>query len=865
MLTRYDPTFEDIVFQLSDDEKKAIAEALAGGGGKAAPTPTPTPRPGQGASETDLTVFYLAGAISFEQYVAELQARGRDRGTAENEVRANASNASSTTRKKAADLKAQIAAQPAPAAVAPAVAPTGDFDPWENPARAALGLSSVTDANDPQNVVAPLGGPTGASTTGGGGGGATASKATAAAQKYQQAVDRMVRDYGQLIVGKKTGADGKVDWLEVYDPNTELVYRHAFNATAGDFIPDIESGKPRERRQATDELQRALSGRSGAEQRIRLGGPTGETPRPNILGRAQPGAGAAVGLPAYDLPGQPGDTLPFGGVGGERRYNIPLDVGGLRLERYGQMGGPNQPVSAEFRGFLPGTEREGEMIGGGSVGLGVATRNILDQYGIRGYGDERDIAIAMQLQENEANDPDTVRPVNYGPLNAWGAPEIRNGVTGWYITDAKGRSTWKPASAVSGMTGADLADEFREYEPQPQYMNQGGGLRLREPAALIGRSGRPYAVFSPDELIHATPTAQQDQGDVNAEVRLGRELGNGVPGYALGTNLYGGAGFDLLRRNLSYFPYAQQTIAPTTYQASAPAPAPTFPPRTPNAPLPIPTAPPAPAPAPTAPSPPGGIAPPGSTAPVPYTPSPVSAALQRYYDLLNADLEARQAVYPQQSGAEANLANLRGLDLAARNAFLAEYQAAAGNVADQQAVARKWSQIGWMNSRRGMAGLGNLQLLERPEGMDINATGDLGLGAMYRPESLAGLLSRREGIAGEQRGLGIEGASRALSELNRLLGTEQEQRTFGLETARQGLNQAELVESEKEKAARFGAEQIAAAAANLLAPKAYSQTALIAAFKAGDLPKLAQLTGLSLEQVNQIWTATKPPLQAVAA
>lgn len=86
MITRYDLDYEDIVYQLTDEEKRAIAEAIAGGGGGGGGTATQQRRELEAYSETELRQLWRAERITEEQWKAELVARGASQQAAADSV-----------------------------------------------------------------------------------------------------------------------------------------------------------------------------------------------------------------------------------------------------------------------------------------------------------------------------------------------------------------------------------------------------------------------------------------------------------------------------------------------------------------------------------------------------------------------------------------------------------------------------------------------------------------------------------------------------------------------------------------------------------------------------------------------------------
>ena len=82
MLTRYDPVFEDIVF----DDPQWVKDFIAANTGGAGATPTPARRPLQERSSSELRQLWRAGRISEDEWRGELQARGSSAQGAADEI-----------------------------------------------------------------------------------------------------------------------------------------------------------------------------------------------------------------------------------------------------------------------------------------------------------------------------------------------------------------------------------------------------------------------------------------------------------------------------------------------------------------------------------------------------------------------------------------------------------------------------------------------------------------------------------------------------------------------------------------------------------------------------------------------------------
>lgn len=126
MLTRYDPTFEDIVFEEPPPPSKYV-----GGGGRAVATPTPRPST-SGLSDIQIFQQVMAGWITMEQLIAEKGA-----GEARSIMSRKATPADTAA---IANLKAQKAAQPTATAT-----PTGTPTPVPAAAGASAGSAGFSD------------------------------------------------------------------------------------------------------------------------------------------------------------------------------------------------------------------------------------------------------------------------------------------------------------------------------------------------------------------------------------------------------------------------------------------------------------------------------------------------------------------------------------------------------------------------------------------------------------------------------------------------------------------------------------------------------------------------------------------------
>ena len=82
MLTRYDPVFEDIVF----DDPQWVKDFIAANTGGAGATPAPTQRPLQERSSSELRQLWRAGRITEDEWRGELQARGSSAQGAADEI-----------------------------------------------------------------------------------------------------------------------------------------------------------------------------------------------------------------------------------------------------------------------------------------------------------------------------------------------------------------------------------------------------------------------------------------------------------------------------------------------------------------------------------------------------------------------------------------------------------------------------------------------------------------------------------------------------------------------------------------------------------------------------------------------------------